>query len=338
MGLFGRRKGEPAPLPAFITGRHWGDPALDAAEEAVGDGHLLAGLALLREARHDFERRDTMVSAFGHAAIGHSGSIYDLLEDGMPAEDAADILVWLGSTLIAEAWEIRGGGFADTVSDNSYKLFRATLANAEEPLLTAARLRPDDPVPWSEMLSYCMGTGADQAERDSVWQNVLSRYPTLWSANWTRLQTLCAKWHGSHEEMFAFARGAVAGAPPGDPVVAMLVEAHSEYLFREREALVENGGFAAFMKFEMGYFTPQVVAELEAAAAKWCQAPRPHPREVDSHHLFGWIFHEAERADNARWHLGQTHMHFRSRPWNYHGTEDTSKEELAKAMRELKML
>ncbi|ASU83121.1 hypothetical protein CDO52_10300 [Nocardiopsis gilva YIM 90087] len=339
MGLFGNRKKDAkieALAEGFVTTGLWQDPALTAGEQAVGDGYLQAGLALLRECRYDYEQRVRRVSALGDAAIGRSGEVYDLLADGMPGEDAADILLWLGSTLISEAWEIRGGGYAATVGEDRFKLFFASLGAAEEPLLEAAKLRPDDPVPWHEMLAFGMGMQLDRERQDQIWANVAQRARFLVDANWRRLQVLCAKWHGSHEEMYAFARETVALAPNGHPVTYLLPLAHFEYVRGVYDDLVEDQDqLWEYSKFQVDHWSEPVVAELRTAAAKWCTAaPGPHPDDLAAHHHFGWCFFEAEAKDAARWHLGQVGNHVATSPWGY---RRSARREFAEALVDLKL-
>ncbi|MBB6172765.1 hypothetical protein HNR23_002825 [Nocardiopsis mwathae] len=339
MGLFGNRKKKAkieALAEGFVTTGLWQDPALSAGAQAVGDGYLQAGLALLRECRYDHELRVSRVGTLGDAAIGRSGEVFDLLADGMPAEDAADILVWLGSTLVSEAWEIRGGGYSDTVGEDRYKLFFASLGAAEEPLLEAAKLRPDDPTPWHEMLAYGMGMQLDRDRQDRIWANVAQRARFLIDANWRRLQVLCEKWYGSHAEMFAFARETVALAPNGHPVPYLLPMAHYEYVQRVYDDLVEHQDKTwEYVKFQEEHWSEAAVAELRAAAAKWCTAaPGPHPDDLAAHHYFGWCFYEAGAHDAARWHLEQVGNHLVAKPWGY---RQSARHEFATALVDLKM-
>lgn len=339
MGLFGRGKRQTriaSVAQKLATGELWHDPALTAGVSAVEQGHLQAGLALLRESRYDYEQRSYRLGALSNSALGRSGEIYDLFTEGMPTEEAADVLLWMGATLVHEAWEIRGGGFADTVGEGRYKLFFASLGAAEEPLLEAARRRPDDPVPWSEMLAYAMGMQLDRQQEDAIWDNVAQRHRSLYRANWLRLQALCRKWGGSHEDMFAFARQTVDVLPPGHPASAMLPMAHYEYLSGLFiEMVLNQERTLAFATLETDYWEAGLVAELKSAAAKWCTAaPRPHPDDLKGHHLFGWSLYRADAPEAARWHLAQVGNLLLGTPWDCMGDE---REELAEAMVDLKM-
>ncbi|GAA3747717.1 hypothetical protein HDA32_001552 [Spinactinospora alkalitolerans] len=310
----------------FIVGRTWHDIALDAGVDAVSEGYLAAGTALLRETREDPELRAQRVEALGRAAVGRSGGITELLTEDATEADATDILLWLGRTLIDEAWQIRGGGWAETVGRDRFKLFRATLANAREPLLAAAELDTADPVPWECMQWLALGLELERDHKDAIWRNIAERCPTLMSAHWGRLQVLAEKWGGSHEEMFDFARQVVDAAPAGQPLTAMLPLAHAEYLLRERRPLLESGESRAFVRFSVDHYTMEIVEELEAAANKWTATMAPHPRGLEAHHLFGAILADCGLDDAARPHLERVGDRLHVIPWSYLGAGSAGEE------------
>ncbi|MGI5121046.1 hypothetical protein ACQEU5_16140 [Marinactinospora thermotolerans] len=338
MRLFGRRKrvDHGKPQVTYIPGRCWKDPALDAGVDAVEEGHLLAGTALLRECRDDPEKRAQRVEALGGAAVGHSGHIAGLLEEETDPRDAADILLWLGSTLIREAWKIRGGGWAETVGRDRFKLFFATLAEAREPLLASAHLFPEDPVPWVCLQSFAMGSQLDRADKDEIWRNIIERCPTIFPGHWGRLQILSDKWGGSHEEMFDFARTTARTAPSGHPLVAMLPLAHAEYLLRERMPLLDEGSYKAFVRFSVDHYSVETVAELKEASERWLSGGEEHPRDIEAHHLFGGVFADCGDDDAARLHLGRIGDRFMAVPWDYFGT-GTAMEEFRETMERLEL-
>ncbi|GAA3967249.1 hypothetical protein [Thermobifida alba] len=309
MGPFGQDAAsatDGAPSPAdVVVGRCWDNVALDAGVEAVEEGHLAAGTALLRESRDDPELRALYAEALGGAAVGRSAQIHALLSADTAEQDAADLLLWLGRTLIDEAWQIRGDGTADTVGPERFKLFFATLARARDPLLAAAEINPDDPVPWACLQWFALGMQLDREEKDYVWQRVIERCPTLYPAHWGRVQILAPKWGGSTEEMMEFARGSVELAPEGHPLTSMIALAHRERLHDVVRDLVRRRRFIAALRTFRRYYDEEVTAELLAAAAKWCTAPVPHPRDLEAHHQFGWAFHHTPALDHARWHLYQ---------------------------------
>ncbi|MPZ80855.1 MAG: hypothetical protein GEV28_10830 [Actinophytocola sp.] len=315
---------------ARLTGdRCWNDIALDAGVAAVRDGHLAAGLALLRETRDDHELRSLRGEALGEAAVGQSDAIAGLFSEQLPRADAADILVWMGTTLIVEAWRIRGDSVAKEVGEDRFRLFHATLRHARDPLLAAADLVPEDPTPWASLLTYARGMQLGRDEEDSLWRNVIQRRPTHFHAHTLRLQALAAKWGGSHEEMFEFARDAATTAPPGNPLTAILPIAHAEFRLAEMMRHLERGDEAAAISLLMNYFSPEVTAEVGVAERKWSTTAGPHPYSVVAHNVFGWTMLAIGDDARARWHLSRTNERPSSLPWTYEGDE---KERFAEAI------
>ncbi|WP_091455347.1 hypothetical protein [Actinokineospora iranica] len=322
MGLFGRKraKTEAAALAEhLVLDRCWDDVALDAGVDAVREGHRKAALALLGECRDDHELRAQRVRALAVAAVGQSTEIKGLVTEDLSPADGADILLWLGCTLVAEAWEIRGGGWARTVGDDRFRLFFARLREARDPLMAAARLAPGDPTPWVELQRYARGMRLDRTQRDLVWVEAIQRGATSYPAHAARLQNLTLKWGGSHEDMFSFARDTVAKAAPGSPLVAMLPIAHAEYLLKEGDRFIAEGSTWSYVRLNVRYFVPELRAELVAAEEKWRAVEPSGPFAKEAHNLFGWAMVEAGEPDRARWHLARVGNRPSSLPWDYAG-------------------
>lgn len=336
MGLFRRKKQDEADLASrFVLGTSPPDPALDAGVDAVREGHLLAGQALLGETRTASpELRAERLLKLREAAIGRSDELFHLAAE---QQDNPDLWLWFGSTMIGEAWAIRGGGYASGVGEDRFKMFFTTLVKAHDPLRAAAQLLPGDATPWSELLTWAMGMQRRE-DADEFWRECSSRCSTHWHGHWTRLQILCDKWHGSHEEMYAFARETVRRAPEGHPLVAMLPLAHAEYRLR---ALTDGPSFREILRLNNELYSADHIAELKAAGDKWRAAMRPHLREIEAHHYFGAYYFHAIAHDEtddtkvrARWHLTQAGARVAEVPWGYEGD---ALEEFAAALKKLKL-
>lgn len=318
MGLFRRRNKQDAAslTDRFVEAATPSDPALDAGVGAVKDGHLAAGVVLLGETREDPELRSHRTSTLADAAIGSSTEIGEL---AAATRDNPDLWLWLGETIIREAWAIRGGGYASTVGGDRFKVFWSTLKNAYEPLQEAARLDPHDAVPWECQMWFALGMQLDRDESDEIWRQLVVRCPTLWMGHWARLQALCDKWQGSHEEMYAFARETVDRAPEGSLLPGILPLAHFEYWMREEDRLLDAGkGAMALFKQELKLFGGQNLTEVKAADDKWRRGMRPHLYDIGAHHLFGGFYARClDEDDRARWHLSRVGNRVASAPWDY---------------------
>ena len=296
-----------ARVTQVIGGRPWSDPVLDRAVDAVHDRFLRVGVRALAEARHDPELRSLRVEALSKAAVGSSAYIEALLH-----EDSSnpDLWLWLGRTRVEEAWRIRPDARARSVQAAGFTAYTKKMREARDPLMTAARLWPDDPVPWEAMLWLALGLDADREEKDELWREAYRRGPTLYGAHVARVVSLSPQWGGLPEEMFDFARVAMSTADREDPRAAMLPLAYFEYFVQERQGIIRGSS---------SWFSSEECKDVEAAARGWFEGPRPHPRTIEAHNIFGAAFHLADARRPARQHLLRTFGRPSSLPWSYLG-------------------
>ncbi|WP_116023710.1 hypothetical protein [Thermomonospora umbrina] len=338
MGLFRRRKQDPTSLvDRFEKGATPADTALKAGVEAVADGHLAAGVVLLGETRQDPELRSCRMGALADAAIGRSRQIADLaaLESHNP-----DLWAWLGDTIVLEAWAIRGGGYASTVGTDRFKVFWSTLESAYEPLMRAVKLFPEDAAPWETLMWFGLGMQRERETLDGYWEELTARCPTLWMGHWARLQTVSAKWTGSHDEMFAFARDTAERAPRGSLLTGMVPLAHFEFWLSEERRLIDAGrGAMALVKEEVRRFGGEHLAEVKAADDKWRRDMRPHLYDIGAHHLFGGFYArnimDDDAEERARWHLSRVGNRVAAAPWDYDGGDPV--ENFIKVLQKLRL-
>jgi WD40 repeat protein len=149
---------------------------------------------------------------------------YELSHNGMGGRstlaskihDAASADPWIRNFLLANhysklAWAARGGGFASTISERDWELFRAQLTFAEHHAISAWTLNPKLPEPAELLIRiHKSGSGsgagsprfwfeqavqADFADTEAYQQFAISLWP---------------RWGGSHEEMLNFGIECVA--------------------------------------------------------------------------------------------------------------------------------
>ncbi|WP_019631099.1 hypothetical protein [Actinomadura atramentaria] len=290
-----------------ISGRPWTDPALDQAVTAVGDRYFRFGAHVLAESRADPEVRSLRVEALAKAAIGWSGGVEALL-----AEDPRnpDLWLWLGRTRVEEAWSIRPDGRARAVQAAGFTAYAKLMRGAREPLLTAAELLPDDPVPWESMLWLALGLDLDREEKDLLWERASARCPTLYGAHVARVVSLSPQWGGDPDEMFDFARVAMGTADRADPRAALVPLAYFEYFVQLRSGIIRGSS---------SWFTPEENRDVAAAARGWFEGHVPHPRTIEAHNVFGAAFHLADARRPARQHLLRTFGRPSALPWTYLG-------------------
>lgn len=133
-----------------------------------------------------------------------------------------------GGLRIAAAWKARSSLRAQYVEESAWPIFFQGLNEAELDLVHATKLDPTDPAPWSKLLKSGRGLQISKEELGDRFVEAARRGDDLLFAHEQILQGLCAKWSGSHESMFQFAREASAASPGGSPLHVLVMDAHFE--------------------------------------------------------------------------------------------------------------
>lgn len=95
------------------------------------------------------------------------------------------------------AWHARGSGFADTVSQEGWKLFEERLARARKILADARTLPMKDAVWWSVSLTVALGQGWSRDDYDALLKEAKAYSPVFWSYDTARAYSLLPRWHGA---------------------------------------------------------------------------------------------------------------------------------------------
>ncbi|MFE7403301.1 hypothetical protein [Streptomyces sp. NPDC057557] len=205
------------------------DAALRTALTSATEGDHRPARELLAATREhtQWELRDGYVSRLAEAALHNPGWLDAWLAESPEDPDAALVRADL---CIDRAWEIRTAERAKDVSREQFRAFFALLEDAAPVIGRAAELNPTDPVPWRIALTHARGSQAPRDVFDEYWAQALARDPHHYGCHASALQYLCAKWWGSHEEMFGFAESAADTAPPGSKLHALPLSAALEYV------------------------------------------------------------------------------------------------------------
>jgi hypothetical protein len=158
-----------------------------------------------------------------------------------------------GAHGVGWAWQARTGALASGVSRQQFELFWDRLRMAEADLYAVAAAQPGDPLCWSHLINAGTGLQVPQPELTLRLQEALRRAPGLFFVHTSYLQAISAKWGGSHEQMFGYARSVASQVGPGSALEALVAIAHIERALHERSTF---------------YFSGEVSAELHALAAK----------------------------------------------------------------------
>jgi len=138
--------------------------------------------------------------------------------------DSIDQLLLRGDEYILWAWKARGHGFANTVTEEGWRLFGERLSVAGDALQKAYDRDPSDPRPPTGMVQVTALT--DRGEMGKWFERALAADTNNLEACEVLLNFLQPKWGGSADEMLAFGRRCVTANKFGERVVRTLIEAH----------------------------------------------------------------------------------------------------------------
>lgn len=203
-------------------------PELRAALSAAYAGDHVPARDLLAATRvgAEWERRGGYVPRLAESALHSPGWLDAWLAESPRDPDA--VLV-KAEHCVQQAWEIRTGARASSVSRDQFQAFFALLDDAVPVIGAAAELNPTDPVPWQVALTHARGSQAPREVFDAYWAEATARAPHHYGCHVSAMQYLCDKWYGSHEEMFDFAEAAAERALPGSKLHALPLLAVVEY-------------------------------------------------------------------------------------------------------------
>ena len=193
------------------------------SEHIHGNEEALAAYArLMREAYHDavtwpdYEPADRpiVVGFINHWLDDESIADREAFVAGVEADQASD--PWMRLMLRGEheydtAWEKRGGGFAGEVKPEGWMGFEEHLTRARAALVDAYELEPGYPDAAARLIRVAMGGAAEGPEGERYWfdracEAQIDHEPAFDALFWA----LRPRWGGSHEQMLALGREALA--------------------------------------------------------------------------------------------------------------------------------
>ncbi len=215
----------------------------------------------------------------------HYGDLYHSIEKLLPDNWSNDPIVLLlkGEAYIHMAWVERGGGYADTVTDEGWKLFRERLAIAEEALNRAWKLNPKDPHIPLAFISVELGQGQGRERMELWFQRAMELDPSSYDACWSKAYYLEPKWHGSAEDMIEFGRECVRAQNWKGRVPLILVDVHSELV-----GYLEKSEQAGYWK------RPEVWPDIKAAYERFFEL---NPKDIGFYHNYVRYAYQAEQWD-----------------------------------------
>lgn len=237
----------------------------------------------LAATRDDYDRRARYVRVLAESTAGGLGSRIDRTTGRVdtaaawtdrwasraPADPDAQLV--RARSLMARAWEVRGGDWAATVAPEQWAEFSRLLDLARQVNDLAMRLAPEDPTPWVNRLDLMIDESAPLDEFEEAWRELTKRDPWHQQGHVRRLVYHCRKWSGSHEAMFGFARSVAAAAPTGSPLLVLPVRAAAEWALWEQDREPEGG--TADEISERWRQDPVMQSDLDNALSRWFHQP-----------------------------------------------------------------
>jgi len=138
----------------------------------------------------------------------------------------------LGMVYIDYAWDARGEGYANTITEEGGHQYEDRILTAKKYLEKAYSLDQSDPNAPARLITVAMGLGLERKEMERQFQRAILADPTDKEAYFAKLEYLKPKWYGSKEEMFSFAREAMRKASPNSMIPMVLMAAHLEMYYR----------------------------------------------------------------------------------------------------------
>ena len=183
---------------------------------------------------------------------------------------AADAELWYTA-----AWKARGTGYASTVTDEGWKLFRENLDKATRALQDGEVRGKTTPLWYRTALAVAGGTGKPAAVQDAIFDEATRRFPLHRPLYETRLNYLLPQWGGNYDAIDRFIREAVkrTQAVEGTTLYAWLYVPVAGS-FRGKDFFGETRASWKLMRhgFEDGLRDPVDIAWLNRYASFACVA------------------------------------------------------------------
>lgn len=237
-----------------------------------------------------------------------------VFEQWAQAEPGAQSLSMLGWAQIRDAWAIRGRTYANHVDPNAWDAFQRGLESAEETLWAAIEQDPNSPEPWIAMLASGRGLSVGLTEIRERFIRANDLAPFRADACEQMLQANCAKWFGTHDKMFEFARWVESHAQAESSARAVLAYAYVEKIFAQDNDDEEQAAILA---------EPNSSIELQASANRFLAGvpETPGPEHIHALNLYAYAVkacdsQSARLSEELYRRLGDCPT---DSPWDYFG-------------------
>ena len=202
---------------------------------------------------------------------------------------------------IQKAWEWRGSGWADTVTEEGWEGFRKHLALAREHLVRAWKLRPEHVFAPLRMITVAKGECGREGETTRLWfDRAVTAQFDAYSAYTRYITSIRPRWGGSHQQVLSFGKACAVTKRHDTPVPVAL----SGAIIAVEQDLDDNWRDAWEMDPELPDLVMETDRQLLASATSEFDI---HWRRSELIH-HGWIYRRFVDVDSELAHLG-SHFH-----------------------------
>jgi hypothetical protein len=115
--------------------------------------------------------------------------------------DSITARVSLANVLVNYAWKARGGGWANTVTDESWRLFGDRLHQAMAVLKAAGNLKAQCPYYWTVKMRAALGLQMDKNQFNDIFQQAMNYESDYEPSYLQRAVYLMPRWYGGEGEL-----------------------------------------------------------------------------------------------------------------------------------------
>jgi hypothetical protein len=190
----------------------------------------------------------------------------------------------VGRLEIDRAWAARGGGLADTVTQEKWKSFYDHLGKAERELNKAWKTEPHVETAI-KMISVELGQGRGRPVMETWFARAMALDTNSYDAAFAKFNYLRPKWYGDFNEQRKFALECVRSPKWGGHVPLIMLDLHDDY------ARNAPGGRQKY------FLNPTVWSDVNEAFEKFFKL---NPDEQGWHHNYFWYAYMCKQWDEAK--------------------------------------
>jgi hypothetical protein len=282
-----------------------GDATAVRLRDALGRQDWPATRSVLGRATHPDDR------AFYLGVCASVPDVQEWIADYVITEpDSTLPLLVRGCHAVGWAWEARGQLDVEDTRPEQFAVFHERLRIADRCLNDVVIRDPDEVAAWAFLIRTARGLRLSIDDGRYRYEQAVRRHPTNLKAHYELMQTLCAKWGGSDDEMHRFARAAADRAPAGNLLPYLVAVAHLEMMVD-----LQGGDLAGYV---VGH---NVRAQLRNAAERsiWHREADLRPGWQEPGNAFAMAFGISGDQASAARAFDQVGDVVTAQPWAYLG-------------------